>query len=62
MPYRHTLIFDDSLNMLWKSYAERATVDYRFNRTVKGSAEGSAEPQSSARAPSLQPSTPHAGR
>ena len=42
MPYRHTLIFDDSLNMLWKAYADRAAVDYRFNSTVKGSARGCA--------------------
>ena len=42
MPYRHTLIFDDSLNMLWKDYADRAVVDYRYNSTVKGSAQGCA--------------------
>lgn len=36
MPHRHTLIFDDSLNMLWKDFADRAVVDYRFNRSVKG--------------------------
>mgnify|MGYP004176272155 CR=1 FL=1 len=42
MPYRHTLIFDDSLNMLWKDYADRAVVDYRYNSSVKGSAQGCA--------------------
>ena len=42
MPYRHTLIFDDSLNMLWKDYADRAVVDYRYNSTVKGSTQGCA--------------------
>ena len=42
MPYRHTLIFDDSLNMLWKDYADRAVVDYWYNSTVKGSAQGCA--------------------
>ena len=42
MPYQHTLIFDDSLNMLWKDWADRAVVDYRFNRSVKGSAQGCA--------------------
>ena len=40
--FRHTIVFDDSLNMLWKGYPHRADVDYAFNRSVKGSAEGCA--------------------
>ena len=40
--FRHAVIFDDSLNLLWRSSVHEAHLDHRFNRSVKSSAGGPA--------------------
>lgn len=42
MPYRHTVLFDDSLNLLWQSHVHNGHLDHRFNHSFKGASGGSA--------------------
>ena len=37
MPYRHTIIFDDSFNQLWRMHTHRTVVDARCNQSFKNS-------------------------
>ena len=40
--WRHTIIFDDSLNLLWREYTHDAIIDHRHNRSVNKSLRGNA--------------------